>query len=66
VCCRLSAAFGYMGKKDAAFRIAVFRDLGNLATLSPCWRRRIGICALLIDRVADRFGDALVKTVRKQ
>ncbi|BCF95252.1 hypothetical protein PPGU16_83190 (plasmid) [Paraburkholderia largidicola] len=66
MCCRLSAAFGYMGKKDAAFRIAVFRDLGNLATLSPCRRRGIGICALLVDRVADRFGYALVKTVRKQ
>ncbi|BEU28027.1 hypothetical protein PBP221_81670 (plasmid) [Paraburkholderia sp. 22B1P] len=55
-----------MGKKDSAFRIAVFRDLGNLATLSPCRRRGIGISALLVDRVADRFGYALVKTVRKQ
>jgi hypothetical protein len=66
VCGRLSAAFGYMGKKDTAFRIAVFRDLANLATLSPGRRRGIGICALLVDRVADRFGYALVKTVRKQ
>jgi hypothetical protein len=55
-----------MGKKDAALRIAVFRDLGYLATLSPGWRRGICIRAFLVDRVADRFGNALVKTVGKQ
>jgi hypothetical protein len=55
-----------MGKKDAALLIAVFRDLSYLTTLSPGWRRGICIRAFLVDRVADRRGYALVKTVRKQ
>jgi hypothetical protein len=66
VCGRVSAAFGHMGKKDAAVRIAVLRDLGDLAPRAPCRRRGIDIRALLVDRVTDRFGNTLIKTVWKQ
>jgi hypothetical protein len=38
------------------------RDTGYLATLTPGWRSGICICALFVDRMADRFGDALLKS----
>jgi hypothetical protein len=66
VCGSVSAVLGYVGKENAAIRIAVLRDLGNLAPRTPCWRSGIYSGTFLGNRVADRFGYALIKTVWKQ
>ncbi|CAE6839116.1 hypothetical protein R69746_06833 [Paraburkholderia aspalathi] len=65
-CSRFSADFGNVGKKDTALGVAVRCDPGDLAPLLPDWRGGISRSALLVDRVADRFGNARIETVRKQ
>jgi hypothetical protein len=65
-CNRFSADFGNVEKKDTALGVAVRRDPGDLAPLLPDWRGGISRSALLVDRVADRFGNSRIETVRKQ